>query len=260
MGGVTPAGARIIIFRFVAQQSGPVDDCASVPNPIAMHQLLSQLLRRRSAMIRALVVLGLAVACVDDTPLRSPSDNVPPPSASPTPAPDSFRVRFETSRGNFVVAVTRAWSPTGVDRFYELVRKNYFTDVRFFRVMPGFVAQFGMHGNPDVNSVWSEAGIPDEPVLQPNARGTIVFATAGPNTRSNQLFINLADNTRLDGMGFSPIGRVVEGMDIVESINAEYGDAPEQMRISAEGNMYLESQFPRLDYIKTVVVVSDSTP
>jgi peptidyl-prolyl cis-trans isomerase A (cyclophilin A) len=203
--------------------------------------------------VASVVLVG---SCVDEAPPPSPGSTVPPPSASPTPAPDSFRVKFETSRGDFVVAVTRAWSPTGADRFYELVRKDYFNDVRFFRVLPGFVAQFGMHGNPEVNAAWSDATIADEPLRQGNVRGTVVYATSGPNTRSNQLFINLADNERLDGMGFSPFGRVVEGMDVVQSINSEYGEAPDQAQIGAEGNAYLQRQFPRLDYIRTVTVVA----
>lgn len=171
-------------------------------------------------------------------------------------APDSFQVRFETSRGPFTVAVTRSLSPLGADRFYELVMTGYFTDVRFFRVVPGFVVQFGMNGDPKVNGMWADRKIADEPVKETNAKGTIVFATSGPNSRSNQLFINLADNPRLDAMGFAPFGRVVDGMGVVDSIYSGYGEAPDQQQITASGNAYLERMFPKLDYIKSATIVS----
>ncbi len=170
-------------------------------------------------------------------------------------SPDSFQVRFETSRGPFTVQVMRALSPLGADRFYELVTTGYFTDVRFFRVVPGFVAQFGMNGDPKENAMWADRKIPDEPVKETNARGTIVFATSGPNSRSNQLFINLADNPRLDGMGFAPFGKVIDGMNVVESIYSGYGETPDQTQISASGNAYLERTFPKLDYIKSATIV-----
>lgn len=171
-------------------------------------------------------------------------------------APDSFQVRFETSRGPFTVQVTRALSPHGADRFYQLVSIGYFTDVRFFRVVPNFVAQFGMNGDPEVNARWASRTIPDDSVRTTNARGTIVFATSGPNSRSNQLFINLVDNPRLDAMGFAPIGRVIDGMDVVESLYSGYGESPDQTQISTSGNAYLERMFPKLDYIKSATIVS----
>lgn len=177
-------------------------------------------------------------------------------AARPSLAPDSFQVRFETSRGPFTVEVTRSLSPLGADRFYALVTTGYFTGVRFFRVVPGFVVQFGMNGDPRLNAMWADRKIPDEPVKETNAKGTIVFATSGPNTRSNQLFINLADNPRLDGMGFTPFGRVVDGMNVVESIYSGYGESPDQDQITASGNAYLERMFPKLDYIKSATVVS----
>lgn len=165
---------------------------------------------------------------------------------------------FETSQGDFVVQVNRAWSPKGADRFYALVNEGYFTDVRFFRVIPGFVAQFGMHGDPATNEKWDSRTITDDPVRETNARGTLVFATSGPNTRGNQFFINFVDNTRLDGMGFSPFGRVVEGMSVVDSIHGGYGDgpgAPQQDRIAREGNAYLKREFPNLDYIEKATII-----
>ncbi len=169
------------------------------------------------------------------------------------PAPDSFQVTFQTSRGPFVVGVTRAWAPLGVDRFYALVQTHFFDEERFFRVVPGFVAQFGINDSRRVNEHWDDH-IPDDPVGRSNARGTIVFATEGKDTRTHQLFINLADNARLDPMGFAPIGRVIQGMDVVDSLYSGYGDSPDQGMIQSIGNSYLTRMYPKLDYIKTAVV------
>ena len=197
----------------------------------------------------------LAIACSRESASRDDASTTGGPSEAPAPAPDSFRVAFETTRGNFVVGVTRAWSPRGADRFHEMVNAGYFTDVGFIRVVPGFVAQFGMHGDPAVNRRWEAKTIPDDPVAHSNERGTIVFATRGPNTRANQFFINYSDNARLDGLGFSPFGRVIEGMSVVDSIYAGYGEAPDQARVASDGNPYLKRQFPRLDYIKAAKIV-----
>jgi peptidyl-prolyl cis-trans isomerase A (cyclophilin A) len=207
-------------------------------------------------LVAALCVSVIAIACAEDSPpSERPDSAARAPSSAATQAPDSFRVAFETTRGNFVVDVIRAWSPRGVDRFHELVSAGYFTDVAFFRVLPGFVAQFGMHADPSVNKRWDDRPIADDPVVQSNKRGTIVFATSGPNTRGNQFFINFGDNSRLDGQGFSPFGRVVEGMGVVDSIYAGHGEEPDQSRIGAEGNAYLKRHFPQLDYIKAARVV-----
>jgi peptidyl-prolyl cis-trans isomerase A (cyclophilin A) len=217
-------------------------------------------MRQLRPLVAALCVSVIAIACGKDSPPARGSDSASRgPSDAAAQAPDSFRVAFETTRGNFVVDVRRDWSPHGVDRFHELVNSGYFTDVAFFRVLPGFVAQFGMHGDPSVNRRWSDRRIPDDSVVQSNKRGTIVFATAGPNTRGNQFFVNFADNTPLDRQGFSPFGRVVEGMGVVDSIYAGYGEAPDQSRVSDEGNAYLKKEFPRLDYIKSARVVA-ATP
>jgi peptidyl-prolyl cis-trans isomerase A (cyclophilin A) len=204
-------------------------------------------------------MFGIASACSSDSPRQESDSAAPSPSAVGTPAPDSFRVAFETTRGPFVVEVVRAWSPRGADRFHELVNAGYFRDIAFFRVVPGFVAQFGMHGVPAVNRNWDDRPIPDDPVAQSNKRGTLVFATSGPNTRTNQFFINYSDNARLDGMGFSPFGRVVEGIAVVDSIYSGYGETPDQARIAAQGNAYLKRQFPRLDYIKAARIVGPET-
>ena len=176
-------------------------------------------------------------------------------------APDVFRASFETTRGHFVVEARREWAPLGVDRFYNLVREGFFDDVRFFRVIEGFMAQFGISGRPEVAEAWHRARIPDDPVAASNTRGRITFATAGPGTRTTQLFINYGDNSRLDSMGFSPIGEVVEGMEVVDALHAGYGEGaprgrgPDQGRIHQEGNAYLSRDFPDLDWIRRVEIL-----
>lgn len=165
-------------------------------------------------------------------------------------APASFKVEFKTSAGSFVVEVTRDLSPHGADRFYNLVKNGFFDDQRFFRVVPGFIVQFGINGDPQISAAWLAAKIPDDPVQTTNARGTITFATAGPNTRTTQLFINYQDNGGLDRQGFSPFGKVVEGMEVVDKINSQYEQQPDQGKIQAEGNAYLTAKFPKLDYIE----------
>ncbi len=175
-------------------------------------------------------------------------------SAQAAQAPDVFRVKFDTSKGPFVVEVHRSWAPNGVDRFYDLVQQKFFDDTRFFRVVKGFIVQFGISGDPAQAASWRAKRIPDDPVRQSNARGTLTFAKAGPGTRTTQLFINLGDNNSLDSQGFPAFGKVVEGMNVVDQINSEYGESPEQGRIQAQGNEYLKSKFPRLDYIKTARV------
>jgi peptidyl-prolyl cis-trans isomerase A (cyclophilin A) len=176
------------------------------------------------------------------------------PAVPAGPAPDSFQVTFQTSRGPFVVQAVRSWAPNGVDRFYALTKTNFFDENRFFRVVPGFIVQFGLAGEPKVNEPWDDKPIPDDPARQSNLRGTITFATEGPNTRTHQLFVNLADNPRLDKLGFTPIGRVVSGMAVVDSIYAEYEEAPSQQMIQRLGNSYLVRMFPKLDYVKTARV------
>lgn len=175
--------------------------------------------------------------------------------ANPEQAPATYRAAFETSKGNFTVEVNREWAPLGADRFYELVTSGAFDNARFFRVLPGFVVQFGIPGDPEVARKWRGAQFADDKVTQSNTRGSITFATAGPNTRTSQVFINLADNNSLDRMGFAPFGTVVEGMDVVDSLYSGYGEGaphgrgPDQGRIQSQGNAYLEKDFPKLDYI-----------
>ncbi|MCL2325846.1 MAG: peptidylprolyl isomerase [Proteobacteria bacterium] len=169
-------------------------------------------------------------------------------------APDSFVVKMATTKGDIRIEITRDWSPFGADRFYNLVRNGFFSDIALFRMVKGFVVQFGIHGKPILSEVWREATIQDDPVKMSNKRGTLTFATGGPNTRTTQLFINLADNERLDGMGFSPIGKIIEGMEILDALNFEYAESPHQGRIQSQGNAYLKQSFPRLDYIESITI------
>jgi peptidyl-prolyl cis-trans isomerase A (cyclophilin A) len=183
-----------------------------------------------------------------------------PKKAIPQQAPETYRVSFDTTKGAFVVEVTRFWAPRGADRFYELVLKEFYDGARFYRVLPRYVAQFGLKGDPASDRYWSTMYIPDDPVTQNNKRGTISFAMAGAATRTTQVFINLADNFPLDGKGFAPFGKVVSGMDVVDQLFKGYGDAPpggvgpDQTRLREEGNEYLDRYFPRLDAIKTARV------
>jgi peptidyl-prolyl cis-trans isomerase A (cyclophilin A) len=172
---------------------------------------------------------------------------------SKSAVPDVFKVRFTTSKGPFVVEAHREWAPLGVERFYQLVKDGYFNEARFFRVVPNFVVQFGIAANPKTTKKWDNA-IQDDPVLRTNRQGSLTFATAGRNTRTTQLFINLRSNQSLDADGFAPFAQVIEGMNVVTSIYAGYGEQPDQEAITKRGNAYLNEQFPNLDYIKTAVV------
>ncbi len=175
-------------------------------------------------------------------------------------APATFEVKFSTTKGDFVVQVNRAWAPLGADRFYNLVKHGYFTDAAFFRVVPGFIVQFGLSANPAVNKVWSKANIKDDPVTQSNKPGTLTFATAGPNTRTTQLFINFGNNAPLDGQGFAPFGLVTSGMDVVQQIYSGYGEAPDQGAITSQGKAYLDKSFPKIDSIKSATIITPAAP
>lgn len=183
------------------------------------------------------------------------------PSTLKSKAPESYQVKFSTTQGDFVVTVTRDWAPSGADRFYNLVKHHFYDGASFFRVLPGFVVQFGIPARPDVARVWSRASIKDEPVKQGNKRGYLTYAMGGPNTRTTQVFINLADNSRLDSMGFSAFGQVTEGMEVVEKLYSGYGEGapqgqgPEQDRIESQGKAYLDKSFPKLDSIKTTTLI-----
>ena len=169
-------------------------------------------------------------------------------------APSHYDATFKTTAGTFTIAVTRAWSPHGADRFYNLVKHGFYNGAEFFRVVPGFVVQFGLNGSPAVNAAWKDARIPDDPVKQSNHPGYVSFASAGPNTRTTQVFINFGDNARLDSMGFSPFGKVTSGMAAVRKIYAGYGESPDQDKITADGNAYLQKTYPKLDRVLTATV------
>ena len=178
-----------------------------------------------------------------------------PPEVVAGPAPDSFRVALSTSKGDVVVDIYKSWSPHGADRFYQLVSEGFFDDQRFFHVIPQYIAQFGASADPKKNDRWDDAKIPDDPRTQSNARGTLSFAAEAPNTRSHQLFFNLKDNPKLDPQGFVPIGRVVEGMSVLDALYDDYGDTPKYRLVATLGNEYLHRMFPRMDFIKTARVV-----
>ena len=204
------------------------------------------------------IALGLALAALA-TPGFAQS-KLSNPAALNEQAPPTYKARFDTSKGVFVIEVTRAWAPLGADRFYNLVKNGFYDNVRFFRVVKDFMAQFGVNGDPNVTSNWYNAVIKDEPVRQSNLRGFITFATSGKDSRTTQVFINFGDNSRLDALGFAPFGRVISGMDVVDKLNNEYGEGaprgrgPDQQRLHMEGNAYLNRDFPRLDFVRKATI------
>jgi peptidyl-prolyl cis-trans isomerase A (cyclophilin A) len=199
------------------------------------------------------VVLGASLAAQGGVDLNKAA-KLKTPAQLTEQAPATFKARFDSSKGPFVIEVHRDWAPVGADRFYNMVKNGFFDDVRFFRVVPNFMVQFGIHGTPAIQSAWRSANLKDDPVKQSNKRGYVTFATAGPNTRTTQVFINFKDNAGLDRQGFAPFGEVVSGMDIVDKINAQYGESPNQGSIQSEGNVYLNKEFPKLDYIKSATI------
>jgi peptidyl-prolyl cis-trans isomerase A (cyclophilin A) len=213
-------------------------------------------------MQRYLILLGLIAATgrvaaqVDLTKLAQLRN----PAALAEQAPATYRADFDTSKGRFTIQVTREWAPIGADRFYNLVKNGFYDDCRFFRVLNGFMAQVGINGNPAIQKAWVGARIQDDPVKQSNRRGYVTFATGGPNTRTTQIFINYRDNSNLDKQGFAAFGQVVSGMDVVDKLYNGYGEGapngkgPSQGRIQAEGNAYLNKEFPMLDYIKAATI------
>jgi peptidyl-prolyl cis-trans isomerase A (cyclophilin A) len=200
-----------------------------------------------NACLRITLVALVAVACSD----RASA----PPAAVVGPMPDSFRVALATSKGDVVVEVYKAWSPHGADRFYTLAAEGFFDGQRFFRVIPHYIAQFGANDDRKRNERWDKEKIPDDSTGETNARGTLAFAADAPNTRSHQLFFNLKDNPKLDPQGFVPIGRVVEGMSVLDSLFDDYGETPKYHLIATLGNSYLKRMFPKLDYIETARIV-----
>lgn len=206
----------------------------------------------RQLSVFALMVLALVsgLSCGTSVETKTPGISMAEPAevgdATPT---EKVVVTFETSKGNVVLELYPEWSPLGVQRVQELVKDGFFDECRFFRVLPGFMVQFGINGNPEMNAKWADRNLRDEPVKASNLRGCVTFAKAGPNSRSTQLFISYGDNSRLDADGFSPVGKVIAGMDVVEKINSQYGERPDQGRMKYDGNAYLQAQFPNLDYI-----------
>jgi peptidyl-prolyl cis-trans isomerase A (cyclophilin A) len=205
-------------------------------------------------MIRIVRSVAVALALAGVSPAWS--QGLTNPAALREQAPPTFRVDFDTSKGPFVIEVHRDWAPNGADRFYNLVKNGFYDNARFFRVIQGFMVQFGINGDPKISAVWREARIKDDPVRISNKRTFVTFATAGPNTRTTQVFINYGDNRNLDEMGFAPFGQVVSGMKVVDALYSGYGEGapqgrgPEQGRLQAEGNQYLARGFANLDYIK----------
>jgi len=177
------------------------------------------------------------------------------PASLKETAPATYRANFDTSAGAIVIEVHRDWAPLGADRFYNLVKNGFFDNARFFRVVPNFMVQFGMNGDPAVTAAWQGATLKDEPTKETNKKGYVTFAKTGaPNSRGTQVFINFKDNGFLDSQGFAPFGQVVSGMDVAEKITSQYGESPNQGRITVEGNAYLTKEFPKLDYIRKATI------
>jgi peptidyl-prolyl cis-trans isomerase A (cyclophilin A) len=217
---------------------------------------LPRIANRLNVLIAGVLV---AAGCDSGTKPVAPTPIPTAPSLGPATsnAPETLRVKFTTTKGDFVVAVHRDWAPNGSDRFRELVEAGYYDGCKFFRAIPNFMVQFGINGDPALNAKWRDNHIPDDPVQQSNQRGKITFATSGPDSRTTQLFINYKDNSNLDSQGFAPFGEVVEGMDVVDSINQEYAGAPsdDQPLIQEQGNAFLEQKYPNLDGIITTTIV-----
>jgi cyclophilin family peptidyl-prolyl cis-trans isomerase len=177
------------------------------------------------------------------------------PASLTEQAPATYKASFDTSVGKFVITVHRAWAPNGADRFYNLVKNGFYDETRFFRVVPDFMVQFGISGDPAIASPWQNASIKDDPSTgHSNTKGLVSFATRGPNTRTTQIFINYANNAGLDKQGFTPFGEVTTGMDVVEKITSQYAQKPDQGQIQSQGNTYLKAQFPKLDYVKKATI------
>jgi peptidyl-prolyl cis-trans isomerase A (cyclophilin A) len=197
---------------------------------------------------------------VSATPVFGQAGNLANPAALNEKAPAAYKARLDTSKGVVVIEVRRDWAPNGADRFYNLVKNGFYDNARFFRVISGFMVQFGINGDPKLAAPWRAATIKDDPVKQSNKRGFITFATSGPDSRTTQVFINFGDNGGLDGQGFAPFGRVLSGMEVVDQLFKEYGEGaprgrgPDQSRIQREGNDYLMKDFPRMDYIKKATI------
>ena len=207
-------------------------------------------------MIRVLTALALAIliALPSAAAAQTGKPSLMNPASLTEQAPATYKVRFDTSAGEFIVSVTRAWAPAGADRFYNRVKNGFYDGTRFFRVVPNFMVQFGINGDPDIQRNWANANIKDDPAgVKSNGRGFITFANRGPNSRSTQVFINYKSNAFLDKT-FMPFGEVTTGMAVVDKINSAHGEEPDQAQIQANGNRYLMKAFPKLDFIKKATI------
>jgi len=202
--------------------------------------------------MRSMYVALAVAACAAG--LAAQASKLSTPASLNEAAPAEYKAAFDTSAGKFVIAVHKAWAPKGADRFYNLVKNGFYDDTRFFRVVPNFMVQFGLNGDPAIQRNWANANITDDPVKQSNKKGYVTFATRGKDTRTTQVFINFKDNGFLDSQGFAPFGEVTSGMDVVEKITDQYGEKPNQGSIQTEGNTYLKAQFPKLDYVKKATI------
>jgi peptidyl-prolyl cis-trans isomerase A (cyclophilin A) len=213
---------------------------------------------KRGSIVLVVLALAAGISLVAQTPAEKAA-NLRNPPALKEQAPATYKAKFDTSKGAFVVTVHRDWAPIGADRFYNLVKNGYFDDVRFFRVISNFMVQFGISGSPTVSAIWRNPSVQlkDDPVKQSNKRGYITFATAGPNTRTTQVFVNFKDNAFLDGQGFAPFGEVSEGMeDVVDKLYSQYAGKPQEqfVQILNQGNAFLNKDFPKLDFVKTATI------
>src|SRR5215204_3065437 len=207
-------------------------------------------------MTRFVTALALAAALAAPSVAAAQAPSLKNPASLTEKAPDTYKVRLDTSAGPVVIQVTRAWAPLGADRFYNLVKNGFYDGARFFRVLSGFMAQVGMNGDPAIQKVWGRANFNDDPVKQSNKRGFVTFAKTGaPNSRSTQFYINYGDNSSLDPQGFAPFGQVISGMEFVDKLFS-YGksNVPDQSMITAEGNAYLQRDYPKLDFIKKATI------
>ena len=204
----------------------------------------------KTSMMATVAMLAAAAAFAGQAPAALKN-----PASLTEQAPATYKAAFDTSAGKFVITVHRAWAPNGADRFYNLVKNGFFDETRFFRVVPNFMVQFGINGDPAVAAAWQNANLKDDPATgHSNKKGLVTFATRGPNTRTTQVFINFKDNGFLDAQGFTPFGEVTAGMDAVEKITDQYGEKPNQGSIQAQGNTYLKASFPKLDYVKKATI------
>lgn len=220
-------------------------------------------MRRVALALSPLLAAALLAGCGGGGSASSgPPKQLLHPAALTKKAPQLFDITFHTTKGDFTVTVHRTWAARGADRLYNLARNHFFDGVEFFRVVPNFVVQFGISPYPAVSKAWRAATIPDDVITVHNTRGTVSFASAGPNTRTTQIFINLGDNRRLDSNTFAPVGSVVSGMDVVDKLYSGYGDAPtpSQAEMETQGNAWLEKHYPKLDSIKTAVVGNEQSP